>query len=628
MSGKLPDPDLRRDGPVLRSGRFSDVYYSQEDGLAESRHVFLDGNELENRFAALEAGEVFAIGELGFGTGLNIAAAISAFSRRGHDRGHLHIWSAEGFPLPPDAFVRAAREAASRWSDAAQALDALAAHYPEPRPGQATVRLGRDVTLTLAFGEVEEVLMQARLRADAWFLDGFSPATNPQMWSETVLRLVAARSRRGATAATFTVAGAVRRGLQAAGFDIRKTPGFGRKREMLRAELAGTPPSIPSVPGHLRDDEVAPSRADAPVAILGAGIAGASLAWHLRRLGRQVIVFDPQGQAAGASGNPAGLVSPRLDLGDTPVARLYRDAFLYASAFYEDAAPDALAARGATVLMAEERARRLVEGGLWPSRALRVEAEGLFVGASAVLRPAVAVDALLGDVPVRTEVPQIAAAGAGPALRTRQGSLSCSAIVVAAGPAMASLLDLGAPALTASRGQIDLFANPVPERILSGEGYAAPAPETGTVVGATYDDVPADATPIADEASTAANAARARQLLGEEPSGWIAARAALRAVTPDRHPLMGPVPDVEAYRQRYAGLSQGRRVDAAPPYRPALFVLGGLGSRGLSTAPLLSAALASLICGTPSPMEVAGAAAISPARFLARGIKRRIQSPS
>ncbi|MEI9965391.1 MAG: FAD-dependent oxidoreductase [Caulobacteraceae bacterium] len=167
---------------------------------------------------------------------------------------------------------------------------------------------GLHAVLDLAVMDVADALEAWDGRADAWFLDGFSPAKNPQMWSEAVLALVAARSAPGARAATFTVAGAVRRGLQAAGFTVSKQPGFGRKAERLEATLPGPAPR-PAPPG--------------TVAIVGAGIAGAALARAFRAQGVEPMVFDARGAAAGASGNPAALVTPRLDAGGGPAARLH-----------------------------------------------------------------------------------------------------------------------------------------------------------------------------------------------------------------------------------------------------------------------------------------------------------------
>ena len=174
-------------------------------------------------------------------------------------------------------------------------------------------------TIDLAVMDVEAALSEWHGQADAWFLDGFSPALNPAMWREEILALVAARSAPGARVATFTVAGAVRRGLAAAGFAVDKHPGFGRKRERLEARLPGEPQAA----GRPR------------VAVVGAGIAGAAAARALRALGCDPVLLDAEGPGAGASGNPAALVTPRLDAGLGPLARLFAQAFGRATWLYE-----------------------------------------------------------------------------------------------------------------------------------------------------------------------------------------------------------------------------------------------------------------------------------------------------
>src|SRR6185312_8018681 len=162
----------------------------------------------------------------------------------------------------------------------------------------------------------------------------FAPARNPAMWTAPLLAMVAARSRPGAVAATFTVAGEVRRALAAAGFAVDKRPGFGRKRERLVAAL----------PGLARDPPGARR-----IAVIGAGVAGAAAGRAIAALGAEPLVFDAEGLAAGASGNPAALVTPRLDAGLGPPARLFAEAFRRAVALYE-AQPDAILARGALQL--------------------------------------------------------------------------------------------------------------------------------------------------------------------------------------------------------------------------------------------------------------------------------------
>jgi len=214
---------LWREDRVPVSRRFDDPYYSLEDGLAEARHVFLAGNGLPARFRP-----GFHIAELGFGTGLNVLAAWAAWKASG-TAGPLRFTSFEAFPLPT--------------ADLAQALS----HFPEladlARPlvqawgrGDRSVR-ARDLRADILIGDARLTLPGWRGTADAWILDGFSPARNPELWGATLMTQVAGHTNPGGTAATYSAAGHVRRNLAAAGFEVNRRPGFGRKRHMTVARL-------------------------------------------------------------------------------------------------------------------------------------------------------------------------------------------------------------------------------------------------------------------------------------------------------------------------------------------------------------------------------------------------------
>jgi tRNA 5-methylaminomethyl-2-thiouridine biosynthesis bifunctional protein len=260
-----PDVYFADDG-TPRSARFGDIYYSPQDGLAESRAVFLEGCHLARAWT-VESN--FTILELGFGTGLNIAAVLELWTRSGCP-GQLHVFTVEAFVMARDQ----AATALANWPELAQFAQAITAQWPDKRRGFHHMDFPQwRVSVTVALMEVEAALEAWEGRADAVFLDGFSPSLNPDMWSPAVFGRIAARVRPGARLATFTVAGHVRRGLQAAGFTVAKCPGFGRKRERLEASFEGEPVSSPR-----------PRR----IAVAGAAIAGACVAWQARLLGAVV----------------------------------------------------------------------------------------------------------------------------------------------------------------------------------------------------------------------------------------------------------------------------------------------------------------------------------------------------
>ncbi|SIS54854.1 tRNA U34 5-methylaminomethyl-2-thiouridine-forming methyltransferase MnmC [Roseivivax lentus] len=213
-----------RDGQVPVSTRFDDPYYSLEDGLAETRHVFLAGNDLPARL-----GDGFHVAELGFGTGLNLLATLAAWRESGL-AGRLRYTSFEAFPIPAEDMIRAQ----SAFADLAAVAADLAPFW---RAGAERIALP-DLDFTLVSGDARVTLPGWDGMADAWYLDGFSPAKNPELWEPALLSEVAAHTAPGGTAASYSAAGHVRRSLAEAGFAVTRAPGYGRKRHMTVARKA------------------------------------------------------------------------------------------------------------------------------------------------------------------------------------------------------------------------------------------------------------------------------------------------------------------------------------------------------------------------------------------------------
>lgn len=222
MADQTAKLDWKDGVPIARD--FDDPYYSLDNGLAETRHVFLVGNDLPARF-----GGDFQIGELGFGTGLNLLVTWATWAEAGRP-GTLRFTSFEAFPMAA--------------SDMASAL----AHFPDLapyaeilldawQPGAGPTALTNGPILHVITGDARQTLPAWDSRADAWFLDGFSPAKNPELWEPSLLRAVGEHTRPGGTAATYSAAGHIRRALGDAGFDVTRAPGYGRKRHMTRARM-------------------------------------------------------------------------------------------------------------------------------------------------------------------------------------------------------------------------------------------------------------------------------------------------------------------------------------------------------------------------------------------------------
>jgi len=216
-----------------RSDQFDDIYFSAEDGLAETKHVFLGGNGLPQ---AWQGKKSFTICETGFGTALNFLSAWKLFEETANEGQTLDFISFEKYPLTPEVI----KEALSPWADHfGERIERLCAEYPLRIAGFHRIKISSQITLTLIFDDVNDAISQLMASVDCWFLDGFTPAKNPDMWSETLFQNMARLSKNGATFSTFTAAGDVRRGLASAGFSVEKQKGYGRKRDMIAGNFEG-----------------------------------------------------------------------------------------------------------------------------------------------------------------------------------------------------------------------------------------------------------------------------------------------------------------------------------------------------------------------------------------------------
>lgn len=571
------DPGLffAEDG-APRSARFGDIYYSLQDGLAESRAVFLAGCHLPQAWQDMRGRDRFTVLELGFGTGLNMAALMQLWTANRPIEAHLHIFSIEGFLMDAAAAGRALKA----WPELEPFATALLEQWPAPRHGFHHMDFPQwGVSLTIALMDVRAALTAWQGAADAVFLDGFSPALNGDMWSDDVLALVGNRCRPRARLATFTVAGAVRRGLRAAGFTVEKCPGFGRKRERLEAVRQA--PEFTA--GHVLSRGIALQR----IAIVGAGIAGCALTYQARLLGLEVDLFDAEGAGAGASGNPAALVTPRLDAGNNVISAVFADAYAYAGALYRRLCPQAIAGEGLSQVAGSERDlsrfARIARQALFAPGDLELfsaggdpdapDAAGIRINRALWVRPAGVLDALAGgqrvDIRRISEIPE-----------------GYDAVILACGDGVFDWPPLrGRFDLRPVRGQVEYAAETdAPERALSWGGYAVPLDmegKTGLLFGATHDR--------GDRGIDVREADRRRNL--DSLAGIMPGRAAALAQTPLRSRA-----GVRVMTRDY--------LPAMGKVAPGVHVLTGLGARGFCLAPLLAKALLADLADAPQPLPV------------------------
>lgn len=586
---------------------FADSYYSRDDGLGETTHVFLRGNQLEQRFRQLPAGGRFVIGETGFGSGLNFLAAADLFLRHAPGDACLYYVSAEQFPLPPQDLARA-------WSDrpAFSALaDELLHHYPPPAPGFHPRRLANGrIRLTLLFGDAGAMLDEFHGSMDAWFLDGFAPARNPTMWRQPLFERIAALSRPGATLATFTAAGFVRRGLGAAGFEVHRVPGYGRKREMLSGHLPGT--WQPAGTLTIR------------VTVIGAGLAGASCARAMAERGHQVRVLDPLGIAGAASGNLAGVVYTSASAHATAQNRFYQSSYLQAlhwlarHAYPGENDPGAL--NGVLQYPATERHRdkalTALESGLWPRDTLRAapnaQAGSLLFTGGGYLNPAHWCRHLLSHPaitfhPLRAE--RLTPDNGSWHVETIEKRFSCDRVILANAAACAEQPSLDWLPLKRIRGQVSYCpSNPASQQwsqAICHSGYLTPAIDNLHCVGATF-----DLHHLSDAVRPEDNHRNLEELRNHLPEQW-------RELGGETIQVTGERVGFRCQSKDFLPLA-GQACDRAGQPIAGLYLSIAHGSRGITGTPLCAELIAALVNDEPLPLDNTMFAALDPKRFMLR----------
>lgn len=624
---------------------FQDIYHAAAGAFEQAEHVFLRGNDLPGRWQVRDR---FVILETGFGLGNNFLATWAAWRRDPQRCERLVFVSIEKHPLTHGDLAHMHAD-----SPEPELAQALIDSWPALTPNLHTLTFDQGlVQLLLAFGDVSDMLRHVSAEVDAFYLDGFSPAKNPDMWSESLFKRLSKLAARDATAATWSFARSVRDGLTAAGFVLQRAEGFAGKRDMLKARfqprfVPPRPPGIPRTPACERR-----------ALVIGAGLAGCAAAWALREQGWQATVIDRHdGPAREASGNPAGLFHGVIHGDDGPHARLHRAAALTAiqvlRPWIEQGRIEGQC-RGLLRLdsrLDSAQARLLIDKLGLPERyvswldqpaaealtGLHLPSGGWLFAGGGWVNPAQYAATLLADsgatfLPNRPIARLTRANGLWHAC-LEDGSLVAQApvAVVAGGSQANTLLDGTGAAdlhLESVRGQVSWLSATAdgvrsPRIPVAGGGYVIRTQDDRLVFGASsHRD---DTDPLLRDADHQSNIEQARELgainaLTALPvfADDMAGRVGWRAVTPDRLPLVGPLERVLTSYER----SQLRRIDH-PRHLPrlqddagGLYVVGGLGSRGITFAALAGRVLAAWVTGAPAPVESDLLYAIDPTRFV------------
>ena len=638
------------------SREFDDVYFSKDCGLIETNYVFLEQNALGERFAALAAGQCLTIGETGFGTGLNFLCAWQLFERHAVEGARLNFVSVEKFPLTPTDLGRALQ----LWPELQPYAGTFLEQYVAVHSGfqQFVLERGR-VTLTLLIGDALEQLPRVESCMDAWFLDGFAPAKNPQMWTPELFEQVARLSGPGTTLGTFTSSGVVRRALKAVGFQMRRIPGLGKKWEIMRGVFVGRPEDSPPPPAPAGKPwfERPPQATGAKEAlVIGAGLAGCATAFSLAARGYRVKLIDRHGHwAQEASGNPQGVLYLKLSPHHTALSQWILSGFGFTRRLLQ-ALPEGEAWSGCGVLQLAfdakeaQRQAKLAEAFaadlLSPFDQQLAEAQagislpsgGLFFPEGGWVNP----PALCAWQAAREgiefishhEVLRLAYHDQRWQAWDGERLVACAPVVVMANAAQVVAMEQTAHLpLKPIRGQItrlpETQASAALATVVCAEGYVAPARLGEHTLGASFDFQRQDTEPSVEEhrsnlALLQAIAPQLAQDLAPAPAEQLAGRVGMRCTSPDYLPIVGPVVDPVAFDEAYAALTKNARAlpDIPCPWQPGLFVNSGHGSRGLITAPLAGELVAAWITGETLPLPRELAEACHPNRFAVRRLSR------
>ena len=659
---------------------FDDVYFSNDSGIDETQHVFVAGNDLAERWQQWR-NPTFVIAETGFGTGLNFLVAMRAFNEfraanPDHPLKRLYFITTEKFPLPQQDMQRAL-EAFPALKNEAQALASL---YPMGLEGCHRLHFdNHSTTLDLWIGDVHELLPQWHSPVngliDAWFLDGFAPSKNPDMWTDALFSQMARLSKTGTTFGTFTAAGIVKRGLAGVGFTIKKRNGFGRKRDMLTGvfnqdnENVQHKLRLPAGPYYRYADDSLDKTSK--VAVVGSGLAAATACLALVKRGIcTTLYFDGDTLASGASGNPQGGFYPQLHSEASIASRIQAHSFLYARKAYDHTIEHAKACGLSDVAhdfcgviqlsfndKVAERQNKLAAADVWPEALIKpvnskevsdianlaLPYSGLYIGLGGWLSPPQLVTAMIEEAlqsgkltlkPNHTYVSHEAVETTKQQVQIRfnldsvesEEVITADHLILALGAGAVNASDFDSLSLRPVRGQVEAIPTQMPieqlNTVLCHKGYMTPVFEGRHALGSTYvkndlsTDVRSDETEmnLATHEQALANTDIVQALQHDGK-----ARAATRLGSPDHQPVVGALHNFDSLKEHYTMLGVGKPLTSAPVLPSSVVsTLTCLGSRGLTTAPLMAEVLVSSLCKEPLPLSNDLLNAVNTSRFMTR----------
>jgi tRNA 5-methylaminomethyl-2-thiouridine biosynthesis bifunctional protein len=657
---------------------FEDFYFSTDGGLNESRYVFLKPNRLPERFCEGDLSQPFIIAETGFGTGLNFLVSWQAWQEQALPKRPLHFFSVEKHPLNKDDLTKSL----SNWPELNNLIQPLIDQYPPIVSGLQTLEFDNgQVRLSLLFGDISTDLSLSVFEADAWYLDGFAPKKNPDMWSENFFQLVAEKSKNSSTFSTFTSASIVRKGLENVGFNVSKKEGFGKKREMLfgyfsPSEQITTTILTNNLWSYQKPELAKPAllnyhqnkaNCHYDVAVVGAGLAGLATAYELAQQGLKVCILDQNaGPVKGASGQSQLAMYAKLPSEANKLfhfiiqalngsIRFYRclqsntkdldsSNFWHQTGLMQLAWNDKESIKQKSFLKNIQLPNEIIQSidakVATEKSGLDIQVDALWFEKAGWLDPVKYADAILSSLPIRPLFKQRVndlsfnekTQSWLLSTDTKSNAISANYVVITNSNDAQSFPQISHLPSKPLRGQVTSIKHDslkTAKTVVCGEGYLCPAINNWHHFGATFDLKCNEA--IIKESDTEQNINSLKQWMPEWLQDTVIQSAkyhhsaGLRCTTPDYLPIVGQAPIADKMIQDFAKL----RVDSNAckekygSYYPNLFVNIGHGSKGLFTTPLAAQIIRYHICGGLPPCLEEHRVMLSPARFIIKHLTQR-----
>ncbi len=651
------------------SKEFNDIYFNPQDGLAESKYVFLAGNNLPHDWKNL-AQQQFNIAELGFGSGLNFLMTLNAWqqainARTDKPRCHLNYISIEKRPFKQQDFLKAAKH----WPLFSNLVEQLSTNYPSLTFGRHQIQFKHwNATLTLFFMPVELALndliaesrsQQNKIIIDHWYFDGFAPAKNQSMWEHSICEQVSRLSKIGTKLATFSVSKQVKSPLVKAGFKISKRKGFGRKREMLTAQLETPLQEKPKTYINLKYDKpwfnISHSRSAKNVAIIGAGIAGCATAYELANAGVKVHLFDQASTiAAKASGAAAGIFHPQLTADMNINSQFNWQAYCYLTHFLKSLTDEqktsVILNQGIERVFSDSNEQeklfalaeqiQLTDWITKPDHLLHKSS--VFFPHAAAINLAQFCQLLINQIPEQNlqlflgyTVKKITPIGAQWQVTTPQQNFVFDQLILCGGANSPLTEQYLQTQTNISRGQTCLLeSKPITQQLthtVCGKAYLVPQNKQQLLLGTTFENLVDDVLNQQSQNEVlkqASNLMQAMKLSFMPPEQYfnlpLKGSLGYRRHSQDRLPIVGAAFDNKKIEADFENLGQKRiKQQNLSHYNiNGLWLNTAYGSHGIIYSLLASKHLSALVTNNISPLSQTISNAIHPARFKIRSLKK------